>query len=109
MWRSVFYLPIEEFRTRIRKAEKEAQQGSSGPVAVVSVGGMWSCGCVSHLSLGAVNAGSHALCRQWAGQAVHAACRTGNTGCNAWCVCSAAHTLSVLLAWTVVLRYQAMD
>lgn len=36
MWRSVFYLPIEEFRTRIRKAEKEAQQGSSGPVAVVS-------------------------------------------------------------------------
>lgn len=36
LWRSVFYTPIEEFRARIRKAEKEAQQ-SNGPVAVVSL------------------------------------------------------------------------
>jgi hypothetical protein len=35
MWRTVFYLPIEEFRTRIRKAEKEAQQ-KTGPAPVVS-------------------------------------------------------------------------
>lgn len=36
LWRSVFYMPIEEFRARIRKADKEAQH-NSGPVAVVSM------------------------------------------------------------------------
>lgn len=36
LWRTVFYMPIEEFRTRIRKADKEAQQ-KSGPIPVVSL------------------------------------------------------------------------
>jgi len=35
LWRTVFYMPIEEFRTRIRKADKEAQQ-KNGPIPVVS-------------------------------------------------------------------------
>jgi hypothetical protein len=41
MWRTVFYLPIEEFRSRIRKAEKEAQQqqqkAAGGPAAPAAV------------------------------------------------------------------------
>lgn len=40
MWRTVFYLPIEEFRSRIRKAEKEAQQqqkAGPGPAAAAVV------------------------------------------------------------------------
>jgi hypothetical protein len=41
MWRTVFYMPIEEFRTRIRKAEKEAHQ-RGGPSAMV-------CACIYKL------------------------------------------------------------
>ena len=36
LWRTVFYMPIEEFRARLRKADKEAQQ-KTGQVPVVSV------------------------------------------------------------------------
>lgn len=36
MWRTVFYMPIEEFRTRIRKAEKEVQQQKAGAAPLVS-------------------------------------------------------------------------
>lgn len=45
LWRSVFYMPIEEFRGRIRKAEKEAQQQQqqgmmgAGGQGVSSIGG----------------------------------------------------------------------
>lgn len=35
LWRTVFYMPIEEFRSRIRKADKEVQQ-RSGSVPAVS-------------------------------------------------------------------------
>lgn len=77
MWRTVFYLPIEEFRSRIRKAEKEAEQqqkAGTGPAAAVVSGterrvcwGLWCDGSMRmHVAAAGVEpAGTKGRHRVW--------------------------------------------